>query len=63
MRILRQLSEAIGVSGAESEVRSLILDMIEPHVDEIKTDTMGNVKALSSFMRGHSLRCICSTVS
>jgi putative aminopeptidase FrvX len=45
MRILRQLSEAMGVSGAEGEVRGVILDLIAPHVDEIKTDSMGNVLA------------------
>lgn len=45
MKILRQLSEAIGVSGEEGEVRQLILDLIRPHVSEIITDTMGNVIA------------------
>ncbi|MBN1311844.1 MAG: M42 family metallopeptidase [Anaerolineae bacterium] len=43
MKILRQLSESIGVSGAEGEVRSLILKLIEPHVDDIKIDTIGNI--------------------
>ena len=46
MRILKQLSEAMGVSGDEREVRRLILDLIEPHVDQIETDTLGNVFAL-----------------
>ncbi len=46
MKILKQLSEAIGVSGAEGEVRSRILDLIEPHVDEIRTDTIGNIIAI-----------------
>ncbi len=45
MRILRQLSEALGVSGAEGEVRRAILSLIEPHVDDIQTDTMGNLLA------------------
>lgn len=45
MRILRQLSEAMGVSGAEGEVRDVILRLIEPHVDEVRTDTMGNILA------------------
>lgn len=46
MKILRQLSEAMGISGAEEEVRQLILDLITPHVDEIKTDVMGSVLAI-----------------
>jgi putative aminopeptidase FrvX len=46
MKILKQLSESIGVSGAEGEVRSRILDLIKPHVDDIKTDTIGNVIAV-----------------
>lgn len=51
MKILKPLSEAIGVSGAESEVRRVILELIEPHVDDIQTDTMGNVLA---FKKGSS---------
>ncbi len=45
MRILRQLSEAMGVSGAEGEVRRVILDLIEPHVHQVETDTLGNILA------------------
>jgi putative aminopeptidase FrvX len=45
MRILRQLSEAMGVSGAEGEVRRAILTMIEPHVDQVESDTLGNILA------------------
>lgn len=45
MEILKQLSEALGVSGAESDVRRVILDLIDGHVDEITTDTMGSVIA------------------
>jgi len=33
----------MGVSGAEGEVRRLILGLIEKHVDDIQTDTMGNL--------------------
>jgi len=46
MKVLQQLSEAVGVSGAETEVRSAILKLIEPHVDDIQTDVMGNIIAL-----------------
>ncbi|GAB4474412.1 MAG: M42 family metallopeptidase [Anaerolineae bacterium] len=45
MRILKQLSEAIGVSGAEGEVRAVITRLVTPYVDEVRVDSMGNVFA------------------
>src|SRR5574341_109312 len=45
MRLLKQLSEAMGVSGAEQDVRPLILGQIERHVDDLQTDSMGNIIA------------------
>jgi putative aminopeptidase FrvX len=47
--ILRALSEAVGVSGDEGEVRAVVLDALRPHVDDVRVDTMGNVLA---FKRG-----------
>ena len=47
--ILEELSNAIGVSGDEGEVRAIVLDAIREHVDEFNVDTMGNVLA---FKRG-----------
>lgn len=47
--ILRELSEAIGVSGNEGGVRAVILDALREHVDEVKVDALGNVLA---FKRG-----------
>jgi putative aminopeptidase FrvX len=44
--ILKQLSEAIGVSGDEGEVRELVLDAVREHVDDVRIDAMGNVLAL-----------------
>jgi putative aminopeptidase FrvX len=41
--ILKELSEAIGVSGDEEEVRTIILDAVRAHVDEVTVDTMGSV--------------------
>jgi endoglucanase len=41
--ILKQLSEAHGVSGYEDEVRRLIRSRLEPLGAESKTDTMGNL--------------------
>lgn len=43
--LLRQLTEAVGVSGAEKEVRLLIRDLIADHVDEWSVDAMGNLLA------------------
>ncbi|MDY7075386.1 MAG: M42 family metallopeptidase [Chloroflexota bacterium] len=47
--ILRELSEAVGVSGDEGDVRAILLDAVREHVDEINVDTIGNVLA---FKRG-----------
>jgi len=44
--ILGKLSNAIGVSGDEGDVRAVVLDAVQEHVDEFKVDTMGNVLAL-----------------
>ncbi|MEA3377658.1 MAG: M42 family metallopeptidase [Chloroflexota bacterium] len=44
--ILRELSNAFGVSGNEDDVRSILLEAVRDHVDEVKIDAMGNVLAL-----------------
>ncbi len=44
--LLKNLTEAVGVSGDEKEVRLLIRDLIADHVDEWRVDTMGNLIAL-----------------
>ncbi len=43
--LLKQLTEADGVSSTEKEVRLLIRDLIADHVDEWHVDTMGNLIA------------------
>ncbi len=43
--ILKELSEAFGVSGAEDEVRQAIMCRIRDHADEVKIDALGNVLA------------------
>jgi endoglucanase len=43
--LLKQLTEAVGVSSAEKEVRLLIRDLIVDHVDEWHVDAMGNLIA------------------
>jgi len=49
--MIKELSEAIGVSGAEDEVRAIILKAIKDHVEDIRIDPLGNVLAVK---RGHS---------
>jgi putative aminopeptidase FrvX len=44
--LLKELSDAIGVSGGEEEVRSVILHAIKDHVEDIRIDPMGNVLAI-----------------
>ncbi len=44
--LIRELSEAMGVSGAEDEVRAIILKAINGHVEDIRIDPLGNVLAV-----------------
>lgn len=46
VEILAELCDAIGVSGFEDEVRSIIERRIASHADEIRTDALGNLIAL-----------------
>ncbi len=43
--LLCELSDAFGVSGFEDEVRERIMNLVSPYVDEMKTDTLGNLFA------------------
>jgi len=43
--ILQELSEAAGISGQEDAVRDIIQRTIEPHVTDMRVDTMGNLLA------------------
>jgi endoglucanase len=45
-KLLKKLTEAVGVSGEEKEIRLLIRDLIADHVDEWRVDAMGNLIAL-----------------
>lgn len=51
--ILKELSEAVGVSGDEGDVRAVVLDAVRGHVDEVRVDALGNVVA---FKRGTARR-------
>lgn len=55
--ILKELSEAIGVSGSEDAVRKIIADAVRDHVDELRADTIGNLFAVKKARgRGNGLR-------
>ena len=43
--LLERLSEALGVSGAEGEVRDILMEAVRPHVDELRVDNLGNLIA------------------
>ncbi|HHY10170.1 MAG TPA: M42 family metallopeptidase [Firmicutes bacterium] len=45
-QIIKQLTEAFGPSGFESEVTELIKSMVQEHADEIRTDVLGNLIAV-----------------
>jgi len=44
--ILKELSEAFGVSGCEDEVREIIIQAIKDYVDEVRVDSLGSLIAL-----------------
>ncbi|OED30140.1 M42 family metallopeptidase [Methanosphaera sp. WGK6] len=41
--LLKKLSEACGISGFEGNIREILKDELKDHVDEMETDTMGNL--------------------
>ena len=43
--LLQQLTEAVGVSSGEHEVRLLLRDLIADHVDSWRVDALGNLIA------------------
>lgn len=44
--ILKELSEAVGVSGQEDAVRKLILEAIDGHAENIRIDALGSITAI-----------------
>jgi endoglucanase len=46
MDYLRPLSEAVGISGREDAVRTLVLDAIKGHADSIRVDALGSIQAV-----------------
>lgn len=54
--LLKELSEAIGVSGDESAVRKVIVPAIRDHVTNLHIDSIGNLTALKQGTGEHNLR-------
>ncbi|MBT9163385.1 MAG: putative aminopeptidase YsdC [Chloroflexi bacterium] len=48
MELLRKLAEAPGMPGREEKVSEIVKEALKGHVDEIRTDVLGNVIALKS---------------
>jgi len=46
IRLLERLSNAISVSGDESEVRAVVLEQIRSFASQVKVDSMGNILAV-----------------
>ncbi|MFV1859123.1 MAG: M42 family metallopeptidase, partial [Anaerolineales bacterium] len=46
LRLLKNLSQAVGISGGEAEVRKIVREHVEPYADELRIDTMGNLLAV-----------------
>lgn len=46
LALLERLSNAVGVSGCEDEIRDIVIESIKPYVDEYRVDAMGNVLAV-----------------
>lgn len=60
IKLLEKLCNASAVSGDEGEVRSLVLEQIKGHADEIKVDSLGNVLATKMGTEKSRLRVMLS---
>ncbi len=50
--LLQRLSDAFGVSGCEEEVRNILAQTVRPYVDELRTDSLGNLIAIKRARAG-----------
>ena len=60
MALLRALTEAVGVSGDEGEVRRLVREQVIPLADEVRVDALGNLLALRRGSARRRLRVMLS---
>ncbi|NDJ85600.1 MAG: M42 family metallopeptidase [Chloroflexi bacterium] len=56
--MLKELTEAPGVSGMEDAVRNIILDAIKDHVTDIRIDALGNILAVKKGIGKSQLRVL-----
>ncbi|WP_288372647.1 M42 family metallopeptidase [uncultured Algoriphagus sp.] len=49
--LLKDVCEIAGAPGFEKRIRDLIIELVTPHADEIKTDNLGNVIAVKKGQR------------
>lgn len=56
IKLLEKLSNAVSVSGEESEVRAIVMDELNSIADQIKTDALGNVLVTKKAKVDHPLR-------
>ncbi|HOG60640.1 MAG TPA: hypothetical protein PKX76_04940 [Flexilinea sp.] len=56
VRLLEELSNAVGVSGNENEIRSIIRREVSSVADNLTTDTIGNLIAVKHAKNDHALR-------
>ena len=56
VKLLERLCNAVGVSGAEDEIRRIVIEQVKDHVDEYKVDGLGNVLAVKHAKSKDALR-------
>ena len=56
--MLKELTDAAGVSGAEHEVRKIILNAIQDHVSDIRIDALGSILAVKKGTGKSDLRVL-----
>lgn len=54
--LLEKLSNAVGVSGDEKQIRAIILEEIKAVADEVRVDALGNLLAVRKAKTAHPLR-------
>jgi len=54
--LLEKLSNAVGVSGCEDEVRNIVIEEIKPFIDDYRIDAMGNVLAVKHASNANAMR-------
>lgn len=56
VKLVEKLSNAVGVSGDEDEIRQIVITEIKPFIDEYHIDRMGNLLAIKHAKKQNALR-------